>query len=235
MAGLGDALERAGAMVSRVTSETSGMAVRGRRRRLAAVIRRLKLATFAALAVMIAATVIGLFVPLGIGGFFLAMMATLLAAMTILFWPAGRPAEPAALVRSDLHLLPRRTEEWLERQRSALPAPAVRLVDGIATRLDALAPQLATVDAGTPVAVELRKLMAEDLPELVTGYTRLPPDLRRDTTRGASPESHLVQGLAIVDGELARLAAQLARGDIDRLATQNRYLELKYRGVGEGD
>lgn len=233
MRDLGRALERAEAVLDRVRSESSGIASRGRRRRLVALIRRLKLAIMAALAVMIAATVIGLFVPIGIGGFFLAMMTTLLVAGVILFWPGTREADPAALVRTDIRLLPQQTEAWLERQRVALPAPAVRLIDGIAARLDALSPQLAGLDEGMPAAAELRKLMAVELPELLSGYQRVPAAMRRDESRGPSPDRQLADGLVVVDGELARIAAQLARGDLDRLATQNRYLELKYRGAGE--
>ncbi|TVV72362.1 hypothetical protein [Sphingomonas solaris] len=230
---LGTALERAEAVLNRVRSESTGIAGRARRRRWAALVRRLKLAMIAALAVMVAAAVLGLFVPLGIGGFFLAMVATFVVAGTILFWPSVPETTPAALVQTDIRLLPQRTEEWLERQRPALPAPAVRLVDGIGARLDALAPQLATIDANVPIAVELRKLMAEELPELVAGYQRVPVNLRRDESRGQSPDRQLVEGLTTVDSELARLAGQLAHGDLDRLATQNRYLELKYRGAGE--
>ena len=136
-------------------------------------------------------------------------------------------------MQTDLKLLPQRTEEWLERQRPPCPRPAIRLVDGIGARLDALAPQLATLDSGVPIAAELRKLMAEELPELVSGYQRVPAALRRDESRGISPDRQLVEGLTVVDSELARLAGQLARGDLDRLATQNRYLELKYRGVDD--
>lgn len=230
----GRAWERVEALLHLVRSESTGIATRARRRRVAALVRRVKRATIAALAVMVAAAVLGLFVPLGIGGFFLAMVATFVLAGAILFWPSVPEATPAALARTDIRQLPRRTEEWLERQRPALPAPAVRLVDGIAARLDALAPRLATIDAGVPVAAELRKLMAEELPELVDGYRRVPAHLRRDESRGQSPDRQLVAGLTTVDGELARLAGQIASGDLDRLATQNRYLELKYRGAGEG-
>ncbi len=235
MRDLGRALERAEAVLDRVRSESTGIASRGRRRRLVALIRRLKLAMLAALAVMIAATVIGLFVPIGIGGFFLAMMTTLLVAGVILFSPATREADPATLVRTDIRLLPQQTEAWLERQRAALPAPAVRLVDGIAARLDALTPQLAGLDENLPAAAELRKLVAVELPELVAGYQRVPLAMRRDESRGPSPDRQLTDGLTVVDGELARIGAQLARGDLDRLATQNRYLELKYRGAADGN
>lgn len=233
MSELGRAMERAEAVLHRVRSESTGIATRARRRRWAAFVRRMKLATFAMLGIMLAAAVTGMIVPIGIGGFFVTIVAMMLVALTILLWPARSGATSAALVQTDLKLLPQRTEEWLERQRPALPAPAIRLVDGIGARLDALGPQLATLDPQVPVAAELRKLMAEELPELVSGYQRVPQALRRDESRGVSPDRQLVEGLTVVDSELTRLAEQLARGDLDRLATQNRYLELKYRGGEE--
>ncbi len=233
MAELGRALEQAEAVLHRVRSESTGIASRARRRRWAALVRRVKLALLAMLGVMVAAAVTGMIVPIGIGGFFLAMVAMIVVAVVILMWPSAREATPAALAQTDLKLLPQRTEEWLERQRPALPAPAIRLVDGIGARLDALAPQLATLDPQVPAAMELRKLMAEELPELVSGYQRVPANLRRDESRGISPDRQLVEGLTVVESELGRLGEQLARGDLDRLATQNRYLELKYRGVDD--
>ncbi len=222
-------------VLHRVRSESSGIATRGRRRRWAALIRRIKLALFAVLAILVVAAVTGMFVPIGIGGFFLAMVAMMVVAATILFWPSQPEATPAALVQSDLKLLPQRTEEWLDRQRPALPSPAIRLVDSIGTRLDALGPQLVNLDPQVPAAAALRKLMAEELPELVSGYQRVPVDLRRDGQNGISPDQQLVEGLTVVESELARMTEQLARGDLDRLATQNRYLELKYRGAAEAD
>ena len=44
------------------------------------------------------------------------------------------------------------------------------------------------------------------------------------------PEKQLLDGLAVVDTELSRMSEQLARGDLERLATQGKYLELKYQG-----
>lgn len=235
MTELGRAVERAEAVLHRVRSETTGIAARGRRRRWAVLVRRVKRAMLAIIGIMVAAVVAGIVLPggIGMGGFLLTMLAMMIVGLTILLWPAESETTPAALVQTDLKQLPQRTEEWLEKQRPALPAPAIRLVDTIGTRLDALAPQLATLDPGVPVAAELRKLMAEELPELVAGYQRVPANLRRDESRGISPDRQLVEGLTVVESELARMGEQLARGDLDRLATQNRYLELKYRGVDD--
>ena len=40
------------------------------------------------------------------------------------------------------------------------------------------------------------------------------------------------EGLRLIDGEVARMTEQLARGAFDEVATQRRYLELKYSGEG---
>ena len=62
------------------------------------------------------------------------------------------------------------------------------------------------------------------------GYQAVPTALRRADTDGMMPERQLLDGLNVVDGELKRMSEQLARGDLERLATQGKYLELKYQG-----
>ena len=148
----------------------------------------------------------------------------------ILGWPQAPEPTPQQMAKSDLPLLPRQTERWLEAQRPALPAPAQRLADDIGIKLEAIGPQLATLDPREPAAYEFRKLMAEELPELVEGYKRVPERMRRETRNGSSPDKQLVEGLRVVDEELLRMSEQLVSGDLDKLATQGRYLALKYRG-----
>ena len=128
-----------------------------------------------------------------------------------------------------------RIEAWLETQRPALPAPATRLVDGIDLKLETLGPQLATLDPREPAAAQVRKLLCDDLTELVNGYTRLPQALRRASRDGESPDRQRVDGLRLVDEELGRMTGELAGGDLHRLSVQGRYLELKYKGDGEID
>jgi len=227
-------LEQAEALLRRVSPEAQRMRMRARRRRWAAFWRRVKLAIMAMLATMLAAGLFSQFVaPLGVSGIFVALVAVLIVGLTIMLWP-GMP-EPTAetLVQTDMKTLPARTEQWLERQRPALPAPAQRLADGIGVRLEALAPQLETLDPSEPAAVEIRKLIGEELPELVSGYQRVPQSLRREERNGKSPDRQLIEGLEVVESELARMTEQLASGDLHRLATQGRFLELKYRGDGE--
>jgi hypothetical protein len=229
----GRVLEQAEALLRRVSPEGRRLAARARQRRFQAMLRRLFRAAIAALLIALGVGAFGLIVaPIGMTGLLVAALAIAIVAAIILLWPAAAAPTPEKLATAELALLPQRTEEWLERQRPALPAPAARLVDGIGIKLEALAPQLAGLDPREPAAVEVRKLIAEELPELVSGYQRVPQSLRREMRDGVSADKQLIDGLAVVDSELSRMTEQLAAGDLHKLATQGRYLELKYKGDG---
>ena len=182
--------------------------------------------------VALIAFVIGLVIPLGITGAMLAVLAMVAAAVIGVMLSAEPRVRLEALPQAPIQLLPSKTARWLDQQRPALPAPAQTLADGIGVKLDALQPQLATLDNNTPAAFEIRRLIADELPELVNGYARVPQGLRRNGIDGMEPDTQLVDGLKTVDAELTRMSEQLARGDLEKLATQGKYLELKYRGDG---
>jgi hypothetical protein len=78
--------------------------------------------------------------------------------------------------------------------------------------------------------VEVRKLIGEQLPELVKGYSRVPEPLRRVERNGLTPDQQLAQGLQLIDDEIAEMTSQLAQGDLDALATRGRFLQIKYQG-----
>ena len=188
------------------------------------------------IAVVAAALVIGLPLwgliigPVGTSGLMIAVLAFIMATVGLMAFPRQPMVAGEVLPTTELALLPLKTEEWLAGQRRALPAPATKLVDGIGLKLEILAPQLQALDEREPVAADIRRLISEELPELVKGYQRVPLNLRKDGLNGISPDRQLVEGLAVVDEELGRLSEQLASGDLNRFATQGRYLELKYQG-----
>jgi hypothetical protein len=187
---------------------------------------------WAAAAILLAVIVAGFILPTGVGttGVMIAGLVFMLIALAIVMMPGERLPDAAALGTTALAQLPMRTETWLASQRALLPAPAQRLSDGIGLKLEALAPQLQTLDEREPAAAEIRRLIADELPELVKGYGRVPPALRREGIDGMAPDKQLIDGLTVVDSELARMSEQLARGDLEKLATQGKYLELKYQG-----
>jgi hypothetical protein len=223
--------QRAGDILHRMSPEGRRLAQRARERRRKAAMRMARRCIFATFAILLGAMAFGLFVaPLGATGVMAVAILMFLTWAAIIVLSSTPVETPQMLATSDLPLLPQRTEAWLQRQRPALPAPAARLVDGIGLRLEALAPQLQGLDPREPAAVEVRKLIAEELPELIDGYNRVPAGLRKESRNGMMPDTQLIEGLKVVESELGRMTEQLASGDLHKLATQGRYLELKYRG-----
>lgn len=227
-------LQQADQLLRRVSPAARDLARRQRQRRQQRMMRRLRTAVIWGAVIM--AAIIGVSMVLSalnlawiVGG----LIICAIIAFFILVAPGEEETTAEKLMESELPALPAKTESWLASQRLALPAPAARQLDGIATRLEELRPQLQNLDPREPAAVEVRRLVGVELPELVEGYKRVPEHLRRDDGRGRSPEKQLVEGLGIVEEEIGRMTRQLASGDLDALATQGKYLELKYRGDEE--
>lgn len=195
---------------------------------------RARRALMTGVAIIVAALVYGLFIgPLGIAGVIGIALLFILATLLALALPTSkrvRVPDVKSLTATPLPQLPSKTKAWLDAQRPALPAPARTLADGIGLKLAALEPQLAGLDEREPAAAAVRRLIGDELPELVKGFGAVPVALRRVDTDGIMPERQLVEGLAVVDQELSRMSENLARGDLERLATQQKYLELKYQG-----
>ena len=234
MSEVDDAIASARASWSRISDDrgASGavrLPTRARARNTQAIGKRLTRIVVADAVILIAAMVIGWVVPLGIGGAMLVM--ALLVAATLLFavWPAERAPTPERLASVDIKALPRQTERWLEAQRPALPAPAVTLVDRIGLRLETLAPQLARFADDAPEAIEVRKLVGEQLPAFVKDYERVPRALRTTARNGRTPDAELVAGLSLIEQEIGEMTQRLAQDDLDTLATRGRFLEMKYR------
>ncbi|MBW8742779.1 MAG: hypothetical protein JF628_00255 [Sphingomonas sp.] len=217
------------ALLQRVSPEGRRLAQRQRQRRNRVLLKAFLRALGATIAIILAATAVGWVIPIGQIGFLAALVA-ILAAWVVMFAISHEPEETVqTLAASDITMLPQKTEAWLQRQRPALPPPAQRLADGIGLKLEQLAPQVASLDPREPAAAEVRKLLSVELPELIDGYTRVPLNLRQDAGNGIAPDKQLVEALSVVDSELARMSADLASGDLNKLATQGRYLELKYK------
>lgn len=223
-------IARADAVLNRSRERYTTLNARARKRREAEILKRVGRIAAAAGVIVVAAMVAGWFVPLGMGGAMIVM--ALLVATTLFFGlkPVTAEVSPEKLGDAPLATLPLRTEEWLDRQRPSLPGAAMPLLDGIGVKLDTLALQLKTLNEGEPAAAEVRKLVAEQLPELVKGYQRVPENLRSVDRFGKSPDVQLVDGLVLIDQEIAQMSAQLAQGDLDALATRGRYLQVRYRG-----
>ncbi|MFL9841475.1 hypothetical protein ABS767_10915 [Sphingomonas sp. ST-64] len=223
-------IDRASEVLNRSRERYTNLTARAKKRRDAEILGRVGRIAAAAGAIVVGAMVLGWFIPLGMGGALLVMAA--LIAVTLFFgmMPTSREVTPEKFGGVSLATLPLQTEEWLDRQRPNLPGAAMPLVDTIGVKLETLAGQLRTLDEGEPAAAEVRKLVGEQLPELIKGYQRVPDNLRGVDRFGQSPDKQLVEGLSLIDQEIAQMSAQLAQGDLDALATRGRYLQIRYRG-----
>ena len=183
---------------------------------------------------LVGAGIVGAIID-GIG--FWGVMATgiLGAAATYLLmrYPDMPMPTTESLRQTDLGTLAGKTEIWLEAQRPMLPAPAISIVQDIGVRLDQLAPQLQTLNENDPASREVRKLVGEHLPELINGYKRIPESLRRQDNAGKTPEQQLIDGLTRIDREIETMTGQIARGELDKLATRERFLEIRYDGAAD--
>jgi hypothetical protein len=89
------------------------------------------------------------------------------------------------------------------------------------------------LDPRSPAAASIRKLVAVELPSLVESWRAVPISARRAPhADGRTPDDHLVNGLQLIDSELARANTLLQQSTLDEIAVQGRYLELKYTEEG---
>ena len=180
--------------------------------------------------VMVAGMVIG---GIGIGGVMLAGTGVVVAGALLLNYPRLAVPDQQALPKAPLGRMVGQVELWLEAQRPQLPAPAVRLIDQIGTQLDALNLQLANLQEESPAAADVRRLVGEHLPSLVSAYTSVPRHLRGEAHAGTTPDQQLTGSLATISQEIDAATRSLAEGALDRLAIQSRYLDNKYAEPGE--
>ncbi len=190
---------------------------------------KVKRAAVAVGAVWLGASILGWIISgIGLGGVMATLGLSGIALWAFLRYPNMPVPSSESLKKSELPQLAGQTEIWLEQQRALLPAPAVKLVEDIGTRLDDLSPQLAQIGENDPAAREVRTLVGEHLPELINGYKNLPDSLKQKSHAGSSPEDQLINGLSVIDSEIEDMTHKLAKGELDKLAVRERFLEMKY-------
>ena len=207
---------------------------RARRRQMAAenAGRRLKRAGLVGGTIVIGLLLWGLIIgPIGTTGLILAVLLGLAGMVMAGVWNRNEP-QPRDLAEANATAMPAATEAWLYRQR--LPAKASPQVDGVGALLATLETQLQRVPPTDPIAQDLARLLGKHLPDLVDRYTRVPVEQRGRTidSDGRTIETTLIEGLRIVETELARASDALAAADRDAVLVQGKFLEKRYRDGG---
>jgi hypothetical protein len=219
------AIQRAGGLHRRSIGKASAKV---KRRHLGGKLVRIIIGLFALFAAMsVAGWIIG-----GIG--FWGLMGSIVLGVVMMGvlarYPKLKVPERADLRTENVGRLVSQTELWLEAQRKSLPPPAAKMVTYIGTQLDGLQLQLEEVDQKHPTAGQIRKLVGEDLPEMIDGYRKIPEHLRDEERAGSTPNKQLLEGLELVSNEIDSVTRQLAQGSLDDLAIRTRYLDYKYGG-----
>lgn len=172
----------------------------------------------------------GIIGGIGTWGVMALGLAVMIAVAVFFLAPKPKPPKRAELGQGNPKQMVARTELWLEAQRSALPAPAVAIVDRLGLQLDALGEQLATIEDGHPAMGEVRELVGEYIPETIDNYRKIPEHLRGEEHAGKTADERLVTSLTKISGEVDRVTRRLAEGALDDLAVKSRYLEYRYGG-----
>lgn len=232
-----DKVERAIARFERVArqlDERGGPAqdaARRERRRLNAGFGRTAARIAAsALALWVAVFIIGMVRPVGMTGFLVALLATVVVA-TIFLVRGGRQVISAPAPSADLANGPMvdRFDSYIFRVRSALPAPARTELDSISRLLPSLKQTLSRLETLDPTAQDARRLMSIHLPGLIDRYERVPPAYRQERDgEGKTVDERLIEGLAASRSALAEVSEQLARTDVAALETQGRFIQSRY-------
>lgn len=237
MSEVNDKVERAIARFERVTRQLDQRggpaqeAARRERQRLNAGLGRTAgRVALGVLAVWFAVLAVGMVRPVGMTGFFVALLATAVIAAIFLL-RGGRQAILAPAPSADLPNGPMvdRFDSYLYRVRGALPAPGRAELDQISQLLPSLKQTLARVETLDPAAQDARRLMSIHLPGLIDRYERVPPAYRGERDgEGKTVDERLVEGLAASRSALAEVSEQLARADVAALETQGRFIQSRY-------
>lgn len=176
-----------------------------------------------------------LFGPRGYEGIVAAPLAVLCTWALILLLGLRQKATPQKIARARVADLPAQLADYLESSRRSLPLSAQVPLDGILQHLEEIEPALVAINENAEPVVRLRRLLAEDLTDLIDHYRRLPDRLREKNLHGGpSPKERLASGLGTIREELGRVHEELAEGDLYSLATKERYLEMKYGAESKG-
>ncbi|GGE10789.1 hypothetical protein GCM10011529_16490 [Polymorphobacter glacialis] len=234
MADPGTVIDRNEERLQRLAMGEAAQRARSRRRQrtTAKFGKRVARAGMTGAAIILALILWGLIIgPVGTTVLVLAVLFGLFATMAAAISVRDEP-EPRNLGEAAPAALPAATDAWLDRRRRELPRLAAPQVDAISAKLATLETQLAAASPADPVAQDLQRLLGKHLPELVERYTRVPAEQRARTLDddGRTIETTLIDGLKVVDAELARASDALAAADRDAMVVHGKFLESRYNG-----
>ncbi len=136
-----------------------------------------------------------------------------------------REASQAGLIES--------LEDLIDEAQERLPRGAVQHLHKIRETVDVLAPKLASGSIAMTSAISLTNAVTRDLPETVRNYLRLPAAFAaiHVLENGKTCKQLLIEQLALLSGQLGKIAESVYRDDADALVVNGKFLQEKFRPV----
>ena len=125
-----------------------------------------------------------------------------------------------------------RAVQQAEQSAEQLPTGALASVRELAGALRALLSLVEQEHLDQLVAHEVAAVAGDLLPTAIQSYLRLPPEVARESSgaAGAAPAQDLLEQLELLREGVRRLQRCAHAPDVERLATQRRFLESKFGG-----
>jgi len=233
-----EAVARFDAIAARWDGRTVEAAAAQRRhlgRTAAGIGRRVVFIVGALAALLLAVSLFGLLIqPIGATGLMIAAVAGIAILAGGALW-RGAPDRITWDEKAPTGKVIAQLESLLVRARAALPPAMFSRIDSISARLPLLEAKLAEADALDPLAQDARRLMGKHIPDLIDSYAKVPAAWRdAPGGDGLSVDQRLATSLEAADGALADMAERIVADDRRDFETKGRFIEAKYRDLGEG-
>jgi hypothetical protein len=114
-----------------------------------------------------------------------------------------------------------------------LPREAIGLLQNIQLTVDALVPRLADGGMAMDTAAVLINAVTRDLPETVNNYARLPTAFANlhPVDSGKTCKQLLLEQLALLDGQLRKIAESVYREDAEAVVVNGKFLQEKFHSM----
>jgi hypothetical protein len=154
-----------------------------------------------------------------------------LYAAGFLFTPSPKVIDTELTQTLSLEALRSRLDDLINEARPALPPASMERLSSIRGSIDEVLPKLVQNTSSNDDLFTVRETALRYLPETLGNYLAL-PKLFRTTYKvrdGKTAEKLLGEQLAVLDEQMQQVVTNVARGDVEALLANGRFLEAKFK------
>jgi hypothetical protein len=140
------------------------------------------------------------------------------------------PARASAIGEEPVAELPAELRRLATRVGPQLPVEARAHLQDILAAANSIETKLATIDPNSMDLEPIRKVLADYVPTTLRNYEALPTVLRTTAkgSDGRTPNAQITDQLGLLAQQMQAVIATLARGDLDALEAQGRFLQSRF-------